>query len=660
MRKTYLAVSRFKVIILLSYFLLHFEVLTAQTNPVNHELRTGRRSNAESDGRHFDIFSFPFLEAYNYYFAPKKLERIAKFKNQDNHEKAYQWLRDYVHRFAILNFRKDGPLLAELADLSARYGLPGEELMIRKIILKHQPAGVDSIYSSEKYNEIETSALKYFLPAIQYHEVVALKHLENDSIPDPGIAKNAGDLLNSKYADYGPAIGNRDDLMLFTSKRNLHGSVPGAPPDEDLFMATREQGIWNRAIELKSINTYLNEGSACLSRDGNSMIFSRCFGPGSFGNCDLYEARLNSDSVWTNIRNLGEQINSSGWDSHPTLSISGDTLYFASNRLGGFGLSDIYFSTRDQNGDWEKARNLGPIINTRWSEVSPFLHHSHAVLYYSSDGLPLRFGDFDIYLSRNEYSRWGEPINAGPLVNGPGSDYYFTLDAASKEIFFSRPSMDGATGMDIYSVALPMEAHPLADIVLTGKISRETGQAAAGIVFVFDLDQRIEVVPKFLRPDGTFNFNLIRNRRYLLVVEGDGFQKLEERIFLDGPQMIEKTVMDELPKIAFSSIEFEAGKSEILPPMIADLQKLGRLLSDHPNWKLKISGHADAAGDASAHQELSQLRAEAIRTFLMAEHHIDPDRILAIGYGSTQPLVSWDDREADRRINRRVEFEIFR
>lgn len=649
-----------RLILSISLFWLALAVSLAQSVEPPSPSKKPKLGKEVMPERQFDIFTFPYLEEETYFFHSKKLDRIYKAINQGSSEKAYGLLRTYVHHFAISNFRRDGRLLHELAGLSSRYGPSGERLKLLKLILQHRPLGIDSAVVRAGYDSLEPIALKYYVPAVQYYELASQKHRENDSITQPGLLRNAGDLLNSKYADYAPAIGNRDDLLLFTSKRNFHSTEPNALPDEDLFISTRENGIWNRAIEVRAINTSLNEGSACLSRNGKTLIFSRCFGPGSFGNCDLYQAQLNEDSVWVSIKNMGSAINSSGWDSHPALSLSGDTLFFASNRLGGFGMSDIYFSVRNEDGEWEMARNMGPLINSRLSEVSPFLHHRYNILYYSSDGLPVTFGDFDIYLSRQEGLRWGEPVNAGPLVNGPGSDYYFTVDAESSEIFFSRPSMDGSAGIDIYSVPLPMEAHPLAEIVLTGNIRLSNGKPAEGIVFVFDLENHIEVAPKFLSVDGSFNFSLIRNRRYLLVVEGEGFQKLEERIFLNGPLEVNRTVQENLPKIAFASVEFEPGKAEILPTMVADLQKLGQLLAEHPEWKLKISGHADAAGDASTHQELSQLRADAIRNFLIAEHHIDPERILAIGYGSTQPLISWSDRDADRRINRRVEFELYK
>src|SRR5262245_56187456 len=99
-----------------------------------------------------------------------------------------------------------------------------------------------------------------------------------------------------------------------------------------------------------------NEGSACLSQDGKFLFFSRCNAPGTLGNCDLYFAVLNKDSTWGDVKNLGPTINSTSWDSHPSLSHSGDTLFFASNRVGGFGLSDIYFSVRSAGGDWLPAQ----------------------------------------------------------------------------------------------------------------------------------------------------------------------------------------------------------------------------------------------------------------------------------------------------------------
>jgi hypothetical protein len=124
--------------------------------------------------------------------------------------------------------------------------------------------------------------------------------------------------------------------------------------------------------------------------------------------------------------------------------------------VGGLGLSDIYFSIKDKEGNWQKAQNAGPIINTRNSEVSPFLHHKFNVLYFSSNGHPLNFGEFDIYKSLRSKQNWSEPKNIGPLVNGVGSEYYFTIDSKSEELYYARSNEDDLKNLDLYSFPVPM------------------------------------------------------------------------------------------------------------------------------------------------------------------------------------------------------------
>src|SRR5690606_39770362 len=285
----------------------------------------------------------------------------------------------------------------------------------------------------------------------------------------------------------------------------------------------------------KTINTPYNEGSASLSRDGKYLFFARCNSPDGMGNCDIYVATLKADSTWGDVKNLGPNINSISWDSQPSLSHSGDTLFFASDRIGGFGFSDIYFSVKDSKGNWQKAQNAGPIINTRGFEVSPFFHHRFNVLYFSSTGHPLNFGDFDIYKAYRQGSGWSEPLNEGPLVNGAGSEYYFTIDSESKDLFYARSTSEDIENLDIYSFPVPMGAQPEAVAKLKGSLTNaRTKEPMRGIVTVIDLDKGVEVEPKFLRPDGSFDFRLINKRNYLLIIQGDDFFRIEELFFMDG------------------------------------------------------------------------------------------------------------------------------
>ncbi|MEZ7853898.1 MAG: OmpA family protein, partial [Cyclobacteriaceae bacterium] len=364
-------------------------------------------------------------------------------------------------------------------------------------------------------------------------------------------------------------------------------------------------------------------------------------------------------SIWTDIKNLGINVNSLSWDSHPSLSHDGDTLFFASDRLGGFGLSDIYFTTK-KDGSWTQSQNMGPIINTRNNEVSPFYHPLFGVLYFSSNGQLYNFGAFDIYKSYLVKDKWSEPINIGPLVNGTGSEFYFTIDASSKDLYYARSSSKDLDKLDLYSFPLPMGARPDAISQLKGSLTDAlTGRPFGGIVSVVDMDQGVEVAPKYLKEDGTFEFDLIDQRNYLLVIQGDDFFRIEEAFYLDGYVELNKMTEPMTARMKFESIEFDNGKAEIKPEMYGDLNKIINFLYDNIEFKLKISGHTDSQGSQALNLQLSKDRAENIRDYIVLFAGILESRVGWEGLGSSEPLVK-EMTEADKKINRRVEFQIYR
>jgi hypothetical protein len=612
---------------------------------VNDSIRTFSQS---------DIFEFPNVNKIRYYHNEAELKKLKELK--DKPEERYPVLREYVKNFGIENFAKNVPMIWKLAELSEKYGPKGESILLYKLALKHHQQGININDMYKRYDSAEVDKKEYYVPLERYYELVNYRKEIDTLKPPHSVLESMGDNINSPKEDYGPAIGNVDYVLLFTSKRNAHKQ---RAYDEDLFFSLKIDGVWTPAEEFKTINTDYNEGSACLSLDGKSLFFSRCNAPGSFGNCDLYMATLKSDSTWGSIKNLGANVNSSGWESQPAISHSGDTLYFASNRYGGFGLSDIYFSIKDKKGNWGKAQNAGPIINTVKSDLSPFFHHKYNVLYFSSDGQPLNFGSFDIYKAYRQDNNWMEPKNIGPLVNGAGSEYYFTIDSKSHDLYYARSAENDIKNLDLYSFPLPMEAHPEAVVTLQGEVIDTNGNPVKGIVSIIDIDHGVEVAPKYLRPDGTYDFNLINKRNYLIVIQGDNFFRMEEIFFMDGNKKAVHSVQPIESKIAFESVEFDNGKANILPFMHNDLNKVGDFLIDHPEEKLRIAGHTDSDGNEESNLKLSQDRADAIRTFLMEKFKIDGSRIIAIGYGSSKPLMQGNTEEA-KHLNRRVEFELIK
>jgi outer membrane protein OmpA-like peptidoglycan-associated protein len=606
-----------------------------------------------------DIFDFPNVSSsLKFYYNKKLINSLMFYIKDEQEEEAYNVLRDYVRNFAIENFSKTPGLIWDLARYSKKFGPRGEALQLYKLAIKHYAEGMDTTTLFKEYNALELDKTKYYVPIEYYRKLVAARQdVDTMLAPRPNVM-NMGKDLNSKKEDYAPTIGNVDDLLLFTSKRNSHNSIPPRY-DEDIFYSVKENNVWQPAVEFNKINTSYNEGSACLSMDGQFMIFSRCNAPGTYGNCDLYVATLQADGTWGDVHNLGANINSTGWDSHPSLTHSGDSLFFASNRPGGFGLSDIYYAVKNKKGDWGHAINAGPLINTRSSEVSPFFHHAANVLFFSSNGHSINFGQFDIYKSSLSNEIWSEPRNTGPLVNGNGDEYYFTIDSESVNLYFARSSERDLGNLDLHSFPVPMEAQPGALAKIFGRIKNSQGKPIHGIVSVIDLDHGIEVAPKYTREDGSYDFDLIDQRNYLLVVQGDEFFRMEEVFFLDGDTQIDQVAEPIDRKIEFRSIEFESGKAEILDSMKLDLSKVGNFLLDNPEMRLNIWGHTDADGDPQFNLELSQLRADAIKEYIVVHFNLEETRIGSVGFGSKKPIVR-EITEKDKRMNRRVEFEIYR
>ena len=604
------------------------------------------------------FFSFPNLNKVNYYRNDSKLKTIRKLDDNEEWEKLYPILKEYVSNFGVMNFYKDTYWIWKLGKLTEVFGNLSEAKLLYKLVLKHHREDIDIRSIELYYNQLTENDQDYFVPLDYYYELVDYRKEIDTLRPPRSVLLNMGSTVNSDLSDYAPTLSGNDDVLIFTSKRNSHNRGLDPVNDEDLFFTTNEFDSWGKATEFEGINTQYNEGSATISRDGNTLFFARCNAPDGLGDCDIYWAKKQLDGKWGEIANLGMNVNSIAWDSHPSLSHSEDTLYFASDRLGGFGLSDIYYTVRSEDNTWKKAVNMGPIINTRNSEVSPFYHHIHKVLYFSSNGQNLNFGEFDIYKSYHDGQNWGEPKNIGPLVNGAGSEFYFTIDSKSEDLYYARSVENNMNNLDLYSFPLPMEAQPGANTTVTGSLTDEnTGKPFKGIVSIIDLDNGIEVAPKFLRPDGSFQFDLINNNNYLLIVQGEEFFRIEELFYLDGELQLNKTTSPISSRLKFESIEFAEGKAEMSTPMYNDLDKLADFMLDNPDFKLHISGHTDSNGREEFNLKLSQERADIIKEYLVYFGNVPEDRITAKGYGSSKPVKGLHHSQP---LNRRVEFEIYK
>lgn len=650
-----------------SISLILLALLVFQTEVISQKKKRQKKNNAPIpqeialESSIDDIFTFPNINKIPFYYDKKKLQSIQKYEDNQDWEKLNKALGSYIKNFGIQNFYKDTKLLWHYAKLTELYGNMDDALELYRLVLKHHHDQIELEKLEIYYDSISKNDLIKYVPIDYYYELIKYRDDVDTLRPPRGWKLNMGHMINSEYSDYGPALSPKNDILLFTSKRNLIKKTMGDIQNEDIFWSDYKFSQWGETRELKELNTRYNEGSVCLSNDGKTLYFARCDAPDSYGNCDLYVAYLQEDSTWGEIKNLGPQINSKSWDSHPALSHNDDTLYFASDRIGGFGLSDIYYSSLNEKGEWSRAKNLGPVINTRKNDVSPFIHKKYDVLYFSSNGQNLNFGAFDIYKSNKKKNGWSEPKDIGPLINGPGSEFYFTIDSESKYLYYARSIDNDLTNLDLYSFPLPMEAQPGATTKLTGSLydSLTGNPFQRGIVSIIDLTNGIEVAPQYLSPLGTFSFDLINNNKYLLIIQGDEFFRIEEIFELDGDMELNMITDAITSRIEFKSIEFDNASSDLKPGMYRDLDRISNFLLDNPDFKLKISGHTDSEGSDEYNVKLSKARSVSIADYIIYFGHIQAARIETIGYGSSKPIVE-EKTEEDKALNRRVEFELYR
>jgi outer membrane protein OmpA-like peptidoglycan-associated protein len=614
---------------------------------------------------------FPNINQTPYYYDKKILSEIKKLQKKGDILELDKILIPYVDNFGVDNFLQDLSLIWLAGMVKHTLGDTAQAVYYFELAQMHN-RGLD--IPKKTYDSLVVETETEWLPINEYYELLEFRKKVDSLISTKKVLENMGPQINSNDPDYAPSMHPSDSILIFTSRRDTSGMKssefidPFHTLNEDLYYAEIDfiSGGWKEAKRLSdTINTQYNEGSACLAADGKTLFFTRCRTGRGFGDCDIYTAEYDPASdTWVNVQNLGNKINSKAWDSQPNLSLDGQTLFFSSNRKGGFGGVDIYYSTLQDNGKWSEAKNVGPLLNTPQNEVTPFFHKINQTLFFSSTGHLKNFGGYDIFKSRWIGDRWEAPQNVGPLVNTPGNEYYFSIDGKGETIFYANskdPNKDHVKqNFDLYSFPMPMEARPDAIAELRGfLVDSVSGYTLQGTVMIIDLEDSIEVAPKKINEYGYFEFNLIDNKKYRIYVLGDNFLTVKKDFEMKGDttfQMLTKSFEEDKP-IVFESLNFGSNSTKLKMNVKPHLDYIVRFLENYPMFKLEVEGHTDSDGRAESNLRLSQKRAESIATYIIEKGSFDPDRITSQGFGETRPIVP-NDTEENKSKNRRVEFKL--
>jgi len=308
-------------------------------------------------------------------------------------------------------------------------------------------------------NGIYNKALKYFIISrnLSDEESELKRYINNcefalESIANPVNFKfqNVGENINTRNAEYLPYISLNGQTLIFTRLiPNIDGKY-----QEDFYFSEKTNNKWNKSNEME-INSSGNEGSICISPNQNYLIFTACDRLDTEGSCDLYLCIKQKDGSWSKEQNLSS-INTRNWESQPFFSPDMKYLYFVSNRRGGYGGNDIWRSEITKFG-FSEPKNLGPTINTKYNEMSPFLHPDNLTFYFSSEG-HIGMGDFDLFVSKRKHSdtSWNIVENIGFPINTYNTENSLSVSSDGVTAYFVS-NREGFGKEDIFSFELPFK-----------------------------------------------------------------------------------------------------------------------------------------------------------------------------------------------------------
>lgn len=438
------------------------------------------------------------------------------------------------------------------------------------------------------------------------------------------IIENLGPEINTKYPEYGVLVNDDETELIFTSKRpNTMGNGMDRGSSqymEDIYISHFVNGAWTPATNSgTSLNTDNNDATAGMSLDGKTLYIYR----GSHGG-DLYSTQLIGDTAWSNPVLLSDKINSKYFETSVCVTPDGKTIYFVSQRPGGYGGRDIYRISTDSDGTYGTAENIGPVINTQYDEEGVALSPDGKTLYFSSEGHNT-MGGYDVFKSYYENGQWAAPINMGYPINTPDDDVFYCVSANGKHAYYSSIRKGGEGEKDIYRITFLKSDTTIPVKVADISSSRHTKAK--------QLNNEANVEPT-----------------------NETNEELNNKAKEFNSDSLAHTAINVGTNIVLHNIFFNFNKATLRNESRKELNKLVAILNAHPNIKIQISGYTDSRGSASYNLKLSEARAKSVVDYLV-KHGIDASRLTYKGYGKKNPIASNKTKQG-RQLNRRTEFKV--
>lgn len=479
--------------------------------------------------------------------------------------------------------------------------------------------------------------------------------------------------ISTPEDEYLATISPDGKYFYFTRRKEVekHDFFGTSFEEKELFTCSEKKGgSFTEGTPLPSpFNESTNEGSPTISLNNDLLIFARMqkvkVNNQDYPNYDLYYSEW-IGGEWSAPQSLGPNINRpDSWESQPSLSSDGKILFFASDRPGGYGGSDIWFSERNSDGSWRKPQNLGPAINTKGNERSPFLHTDSRTLYFSSSGHQ-GLGGIDIFYSKLLKDVWQKPTNIGYPINSEADEVDFFVSLDGKTAYFSSNNINDKD-WNIYQFELYEEARPHNMVIIKGEVSSDDGDLSDAVVEIRDSASNVLASAKVNEYSGQYaiatEVNDQKDDNIIINVKKAGHAYDTKLITKAQIKENVATTTAELKKVdvgktyQLNDIYYSTNSYDLTDQSRYLINLFVEFLQENPTVKVEIQGHTDDVGNDQANMILSENRARSVYEYAISKN-VDKSRLRYKGYGETRPIAP-NNSEEGRAKNRRTVFLIY-
>ncbi len=472
--------------------------------------------------------------------------------------------------------------------------------------------------------------------------------------------------LNTPYGDY--AAVPLKNAVVFTSARLEEKDDKVFAFDGQAFSSlyqttySKENKSWSKATKLAALSSAVNDGFLSYNEKTKTAYFNRCNDAKSKNDfCKIYEVSYDeAANTFGTPKPIALSFTQKATMKQPAISADGNTLYFASNMEGGLGGYDIW-NMKKSGDSWGEPVNAGAIINTEFDEAFPTVKDS--ALLYSSDGMP-GFGKLDIFQSIWANGTWGKPQNLKAPFNSSGDDFNLAYNADGKSGYLSSNRSGGTGDDDVYSFFLT----PVNLLVKGRIVDVDNNQPVVGATVVLTAaDGTTDTTTT--NANGDYSFTLKQDQDYKINVLNPGYFGDSKKLTTQGEKFSKEFskgtgynydfAIKKIPKteIKIDNIYYDLDSFVLREESKPSLDKLVKILEDTPDAMVQINSHTDERGKAEYNITLSQNRAKSVVDYLVSKG-INPARLTAKGFGFTEPVIKGAKTEEEHQQNRRTAFQV--